>query len=69
MLSRAVDYSELDPSLDAQIHPFSDLPVTYWGYDAMTEASNSHDFDGRDAQGNENWTQITGNGVDAAYNQ
>jgi len=69
VLGRQVDYRDLSSTIDAQITQFSDLDPSYWGYDAMIEASNTHDYTSRDANGNEIWTDITSNGLDAAFNR
>ena len=50
-----------------EVHMWSDLSASYWAFGAIMEATNSHDYTGTGP--NEQWTQITGNGLDVAYNQ
>jgi len=69
LMNRAVDYTELSAALKAQLYLFTDLSTSYWGYNAMIEASHTHTFDNRDANNNEYWTAITENGINAPYNQ
>ena len=68
ILSRSVDYNKLSPELQSQIHQFSDMPESYWGFNVMVEASNSHNYSERDTFNNEYWTEITGNGIQAPEN-
>ncbi|MEG1880197.1 MAG: S-layer homology domain-containing protein, partial [Oscillospiraceae bacterium] len=49
-------------------HMFSDLTPEHWAYEAMMEASHTHDFDRKNDNSLEIWTQITDTGLDEAYN-
>ena len=51
------------------LHKWDDLNSSHWSYADFTEAIYTHKFT-RKADGiNEEWTEITDNGIDAAYNQ
>jgi len=69
VLNRQVDYRELTNLLRGEVTQFTDLQPSYWGYDALIEASNTHDFNSRDTQNDEQWTNIIGNGLDEIYNR
>ena len=66
VLNRSVLPSEL--AQQTGLVQYTDVGTGFWGYAAIEEASNSHDYT-RNADNSETWTAVTGNGADASYNQ
>jgi len=51
------------------IPSYNDVFTTHWAYTAIIEASCSHDYTRQSDGKNETWTGITGNGMNAVFNQ
>jgi hypothetical protein len=65
MLNRHIHLEDIP----ANVIRFPDLNSTHWAYTAFMEAAHSHYYT-RKADGKyENWTEVTGDGLNAPYNQ
>jgi len=67
-VNRMLNRSILQEDLPANILRFPDLPGSHWSFAAFKEAIHTHYYVRLEDGINERWTEILGNGLDAAYN-
>ena len=66
--NRMLNRSILQEHLPDDILRFPDLPESHWSFAAFKEAIHTHTYERLEDGVNERWTEITGHGLDAAYN-
>jgi uncharacterized repeat protein (TIGR01451 family) len=65
VLNRLVSLENILPG----VHIFDDLTPAHWGYTALVEAANSHTYTRSPGEETETWIILTGDGIDAAFNE
>jgi hypothetical protein len=69
VVNRVFNRHILLEDIPGDVHVFDDFSSAHWSYAAFIEAVYTHDFKRKEDGENEDWIEITDDGIYAPYNQ